>query len=702
MNTFAVKEKRSSPAVHRRPQAFRLGHRSSQLKAQQAEIQSILRSTGAQGKLTISQPNDRYEQEADHVADQVMRMSDADMAQRVESGTIQPMRIQRICPECEAELAQRQPEEEEEEIQAKFADEQIQRQPEDDDEEVQSKEVPGRTPQIVPGIESRIHSLKGGGQPLDPATRSFFEPRFGHDFSHVRVHSNGIASETARAVNAKAFTLGNDVVFGSGEYHPESREGKSLLGHELAHVLQQSPTSVSSGQADSQGRKETGGVIDTGKSGALPLMAASLSIQRRPSPFIKKITVHLTPPQSADLEWEGTPPTAATGSDHFTVSTGKGYGDPGDPPGTCRRDCCRDPLTQCAPPWNQPWSVGSCCTFYGSNFWTGVPEVEHNGWRWWTPIQPHYSRRGIALHQHTEVTGEPIGHGCVRMDEENAKRIYDYSNRRRTNVTTDGRAAPVACEPDRRCGGTSAGEIRRQEGTATNQGNNQKKVLVTGFNDWRDLGPQRDVWKCNENPSCRLLTGHATDSRQPTSYAGPLVSQLSGNTNVTWEFKTMPVTWGAAAQMINYQNYDAVINMGLGVYDTSDAIQLEQNAYNEREGTDAAGTDVSTPVPIDTSNASSTLTADPGSGVNQRISALDQTQVASQYRVRTAQARSDNNFICNETHYYAISELNRSMSSTPPGRLKLVYFIHLPKPSATTGYSGLAAGTAQVINNLIR
>jgi len=112
-------------------------------------------------------------------------------------------------------------------------------------------------------------------------------------------------------------------------------------------------------------------------------------------------------------------------------------------------------MTQCAPPWNRPDKVGACCTYYGNNFWTGTPVEEHNTWKWWTPIQPWYSSRGIALHQHTEVTGQAIGHGCVRMEEPNAKRIFDYSNGRRTNVTIDGRAAPVACAGERRCPGAS-------------------------------------------------------------------------------------------------------------------------------------------------------------------------------------------------------------------------------------------------------
>src|SRR5207249_3485848 len=81
------------------------------------------------------------------------------------------------------------------------------------------------------------------------------------------------------------------------------------------------------------------------------------SIQRRAAPYIRKVSVHLTPPQSAELEWQGTAPADAPGSDRFTVSTGKGYADPGDPPGTCTRTCCSDASTQCAPPWNRPEKV---------------------------------------------------------------------------------------------------------------------------------------------------------------------------------------------------------------------------------------------------------------------------------------------------------------------------------------------------------
>jgi Domain of unknown function (DUF4157) len=89
----------------------------------------------------------------------------------------------------------------------------------------------------VPPIVHEV--LNSPGRPLDPATRAFFEPRFGHDFSEVRVHTDARAAESARAVNALAFTVGRDVVFGQGHYAPGKSQGKRLLAHELTHVLQQ-------------------------------------------------------------------------------------------------------------------------------------------------------------------------------------------------------------------------------------------------------------------------------------------------------------------------------------------------------------------------------------------------------------------------------------------------------------------------------
>jgi Domain of unknown function (DUF4157) len=93
-----------------------------------------------------------------------------------------------------------------------------------------------RAPLIVDQV------LNSPGKPLDRETRAFFEARFGHDFSQVRIHTDGQASDSAKLVKANAYTVGNHLAFASGFYSPQSLEGKKLLAHELAHAVQQSQT----------------------------------------------------------------------------------------------------------------------------------------------------------------------------------------------------------------------------------------------------------------------------------------------------------------------------------------------------------------------------------------------------------------------------------------------------------------------------
>jgi len=183
-----------------------------------------------QAKLKIGQPGDKYELEADQVAEQVMRMPEP--------------KVQRMCSEYKEEL-KRQPLEEEEELQANPVAGQItpliQRQVEEEEEEelIQTKIVGDVTPKVTPAINSGIQSLQGGGRPMSRGELSFFEPRFGTDFSNVRVHNDSHAASVARSVNARAFTLGHNVVFGIGEYSPDASSGRKLLAHELTHVIQQ-------------------------------------------------------------------------------------------------------------------------------------------------------------------------------------------------------------------------------------------------------------------------------------------------------------------------------------------------------------------------------------------------------------------------------------------------------------------------------
>ncbi len=80
---------------------------------------------------------------------------------------------------------------------------------------------------------------RGGGRPLEPETRGFMESRMGHDFGDVRVHTGDHASESARSISAQAYTVGNEIVFQSGKYQPDTPTGQRMLAHELTHVVQQ-------------------------------------------------------------------------------------------------------------------------------------------------------------------------------------------------------------------------------------------------------------------------------------------------------------------------------------------------------------------------------------------------------------------------------------------------------------------------------
>ncbi len=108
-------------------------------------------------------------------------------------------------------------------------------------------------PSVAPPLVQEV--LRSSGQPLDASTRAFMEPRFGHDFSAVRVHTGPEADRTARTMNARAYTDGRHLVFGAGEYAPSTEPGKKLLAHELTHVMQRASRAPfpASDQADAPG-----------------------------------------------------------------------------------------------------------------------------------------------------------------------------------------------------------------------------------------------------------------------------------------------------------------------------------------------------------------------------------------------------------------------------------------------------------------
>jgi len=199
-------------------------------------VAGLLGSALLQPKLRIGPPGDAYEREADRVADTVLRMPVGNGAPPVPvSSAGDDEGVQRMCEECEEERLQRS---------ASAGGELVQRacHCQKEEELVQPKAAAdGDRPRATPDFEARVEGLRGAGRPLPAEVRGFFEPRFGHDFGTVRVHTGGAAGEAAQAVRARAFTVGSDVVFGAGEWSPGTAAGRRLLAHELTHVVQQAP-----------------------------------------------------------------------------------------------------------------------------------------------------------------------------------------------------------------------------------------------------------------------------------------------------------------------------------------------------------------------------------------------------------------------------------------------------------------------------
>jgi hypothetical protein len=186
----------AGPVSERSSLLARMTHREVQRPqpffdlAQRVGNQAITRLVGQarlQAKLTINAPGDTFEREADRVADSVMRMRDPAAASGVS----------------EAHPA------------------------------VQRCACGGTAPPVVHQV------LSSSGESLDGDARSFMEPRLGVDLGGVRIHRDGLAAASARAVSALAYTVGNHVVFGAGRYAPGTGEGRRLLAHELTHVIQQ-------------------------------------------------------------------------------------------------------------------------------------------------------------------------------------------------------------------------------------------------------------------------------------------------------------------------------------------------------------------------------------------------------------------------------------------------------------------------------
>jgi Domain of unknown function (DUF4157) len=161
--------------------------------------------TEIQARLTVSSAKDWHEQEADRVADQVMRMPEPELKRNCVCGG--------GCPKCINEQAGH--------------------------ELVQPKAISLNYDANSSATLIAPNGARSNGRPLDSSTRKFMESRFGQDFTRVRVHTDPVAAQVASAFQARAFTVGHNIAFGEGRYAPSTLNGRRLLAHELTHVVQQ-------------------------------------------------------------------------------------------------------------------------------------------------------------------------------------------------------------------------------------------------------------------------------------------------------------------------------------------------------------------------------------------------------------------------------------------------------------------------------
>lgn len=357
--------------------------------------QALLRSAPGQPTLRVSEPSDPAEREADA------------MAERIVARQGEP-ELQRACSECEAEQDEqdqahglgpiaRQAEEagaEEEEFED---DEGIETM--NDDSMLMMKSA-GRDPGGTQVPASTVP--REAGAALAPGVRRAMESGFGASLGHVRVHTGTAAAESATLLRARAYTVGNHVYFGAGQYAPESQSGSRLLAHELTHVLQQSRA----GAARTLLREKPKGSKDKGKAD---------KPKDPPAPKITRIDIDLSG-QEMTLTFED------GSTEQRTVSTGKGKkGTEGDP-------CATQKETNCTP--TGTFKIG---------YKRGASHKNSKGdaMAWFVELTGDkvIDGRGIGIHNSQYADGVPRSHGCIRVGKGEA--AVEFARKVNKGVTSD-------------------------------------------------------------------------------------------------------------------------------------------------------------------------------------------------------------------------------------------------------------------------
>jgi hypothetical protein len=269
------------------------------------------------------------------------------------------------------------------------------------------------------------HALAAAGQPLEPALRTDMEKRFGHDFARVRVHSGGAAERSARDVSADAYTVGHDIVFGAGQLPSTTRQGRRLLAHELAHVVQQGNGApvLRAQPKKKKGPGKTAKKAPAAKPAKPPQICGRDSRKVKDN-WITKVNLDVGT-NELTIEWDDpkTAPALSKGTHAISPGTGK-----------CCLDCNDDTTSQTA---------GSLCTPKGGTwkvFDTGCHLPGHTGAK-----NPSYFQRAtIAIHS-GNTSSPPQSHGCSRTAIDISELIHDNVVKDKTDVAVSGTWAGTKC-----------------------------------------------------------------------------------------------------------------------------------------------------------------------------------------------------------------------------------------------------------------
>jgi hypothetical protein len=282
-----------------------------------------------------------------------------------------------------------------------------------------------RAPSVSAGehedVPDSVHRVIGSpGRPLDAPVRKDMEARFGHDFSGVRVHDDGDAAQSASDVGARAYTIGNNIAFGRGQFTPAAAEGRSLLAHELTHVVQQSssgtgPNPLQLQRAPQKGKKSPAAAKAPSKP-KVPQICGRDSRKVKDN-WITKVNLDVGA-NTLTIEWDNPTKIPAGSSGSHDISPGAGK---------CCVDC--DDVTTSQ-------TSGSLCTPKGGSWKVSGKGCALGGHP--SAKNPTYFQRGgIAIHS-GNTASPPQSHGCSRTSISISQLIHDNAVIGKTVISSSG------------------------------------------------------------------------------------------------------------------------------------------------------------------------------------------------------------------------------------------------------------------------